>query len=357
MPVQRKVLCALEAQLRAHPAVKILGPRQCGKTTLARAARPAWTHVDLERPADLAAITRDPEAYFTAVPRNVVIDEAQRAPELFAFLRHWIDRDRRNGSFLLLGSASPALVRDVAESLAGRVGHLELTPFRADELDDARLRADRWFWGGFPPVLLEPDHGARVRWLESYVKSLLEADLPALGLRLPAVALRTLWTMLTHVHGGLLNASELGRSLDVYSPTVARYLDALEGTFMIRRLRPHFANVSKRLVKSPKVYVPDTGLLHRLAGLDAPAALATWPKRGASFEGMVIEDLIARACDRLVRPYYAFWRTAIGDEIDLLIGTESKLFPIEIEVGVNVDARDLAACAAAWPTSASPAVG
>lgn len=342
MGVRRKVLVELEAQLRAHPAVILLGPRQCGKTTLARAARPSWTHLDLERPADLAAIRDDPEAYFSAVPRQVVIDEAQRAPEIFAFLRHWIDRDRRNGSFLLLGSASPALVRDVAESLTGRVGHVELTPFRADELEDPAARADRWFWGGYPPVLLEPNHDARVRWLESYIRHLLESDLPALGLRLPALALRTLWTMLTHLHGGLLNAAELGRGLDVSSPTVARYLDALEGTFMIRRLRPHFANVSKRLVKSPKVYVRDTGLLHRLAGLDRPAALASWPKRGASFEGMVIEELIARASDRLVRPYAAFWRTATGDEIDLLIGTEAKFFPIEIRAGVNIDARDLA---------------
>ena len=342
MAVQRKALVELEAQLKSHPAVLILGPRQCGKTTFACAARPHWTRLDLERPADLDAVARDPESYFAEVLRHVVVDEAQRAPELFSFLRHWIDKDRRNGSFLLLGSASPALVRGVSESLAGRVGHLELTPFRADELDDAQARADRWFFGGYPPVLLEPDPAARIRWLESYIKSLLETDLPALGLRLPALALRTLWTMLTHVHGGLLNAAELGRALDVSSPTVARYLDALEGTFMIRRLRPHFANVSKRLVKSPKVYVRDTGLLHRLAGLDSPAALATWPKRGASFEGMVIEELIARAADRIVRPYYAFWRTATGDEIDLLIGTESKLFPIEIKVGVNVDARDLA---------------
>jgi uncharacterized protein len=233
-------------------------------------------------------------------------------------------------------------MREVSESLTGRMGVVELTPFRCDELAGRAGSADRWFWGGFPPVLAEADSASRVRWLESYVKTLLETDLPSLGWDLPAAVLRTLWAMLTHVHGAILNMSDLARAVDVSVPAVTRYLDALEGAFMIRRLRPHYVNISKRLVKRPKVYVRDTGLLHRLAGLEAPADLTVWPRRGASFEGLVVEELIARAADRLVRPYAAYWRTATGDEIDLLIGTERRFFPIEVKAGVAIDARDLA---------------
>jgi uncharacterized protein len=342
MWIHRRAVAELERLLKAFPAVLLVGPRQCGKTTLAHATKRDWTFLDLERAADYALIARDPEPWFAAHPRHVVIDEAQRAPELFPFLRHWIDRDRRAGSFLLLGSASPRLMREVSESLTGRMGILELTPLRFDELAGARGAEDRWFWGGFPPVLAEPDPEARIRWLEGYVRTLLETDLPSLGWSLPANALRTLWAMISHVHGAALNMSDLARSLDVSSPTVARYLDALEGAFMIRRLRPHLANVAKRLTKTPKIYIRDSGILHRLAALESPDDLAVWPRRGASFEGAVVEELIARASDRTVRPYAAYWRTATGDEIDLLLGTERRFFPIEIKAGVAIDARDLA---------------
>lgn len=231
---------------------------------------------------------------------------------------------------------------EVSESLAGRIGLIELTPFLAAELASSRPRADRWFWGGFPPVHDRRGVEARLAWLDAYVTTFLERDLPALGLRLPAARLRQLWTMLTHVHGNLLNVSDLARSLGVSSHTVNHYLDVLEGAFMIRRLPPYFANIQKRLSKSAKLYVRDTGLLHFLAGLRTPDELETWPRRGASFEGMVIEEIIALAKRRIVRPEISYWRTQVGGEVDLIIGDGTRLVPIEIKSSASVDARDVA---------------
>jgi len=225
----------------------------------------------------------------------------------------------------------------VSETLAGRVALLELTPFLASELAGTARADDRWFWGGFPPIHALRDTRARGEWFNAYVSTFLERDLPALGLGLPARRLRTLWTMLTHVHGNLLNVSDLARSLAVSSHTVAGDLDVLEGAYMIRRLYPYHANVQKRLTKSPKLYLRDTGLLHFLAGLRQPRELATWPKRGASFEGLVIEELAGLAARRLVRPEIFFWRTHAGAEVDLLIADGRHILPIEIKLGAAVD--------------------
>lgn len=327
----------LHSLLRSFPAVLLAGARQCGKSTLARHALPDWTHLDLERPADLAMLTADLEGFFDTHHRSVVIDEAQRLPEIFPVLRHVIDRSGRKGRFLLLGSASPALMRSVSETLAGRLALLELTPFLAAELAGTVRATDRWFWGGFPPIHGLRESRARSEWFNAYVSTFLERDLPALGLGLPARRLRTLWTMLTHVHGNLLNVSDLSRSLAVSSHTVAGDLDVLEGAYMIRRLQPFHANVQKRLTKSPKLYVRDTGLLHFLAGLRRPQELTTWHKRGSSFEGLVIEELAALAAHRLIRPEIFFWRTHAGAEVDLLIIEGRRILPVEIKLGATVD--------------------
>jgi uncharacterized protein len=327
----------LRSLLRAFPAVLLVGPRQCGKSTLAHHVLSDWTYLDLERPADLSILTTDLEGFFDAHPRSVVVDEAQRLPEVFSVLRYVIDRSRGKGRFLLLGSASPTLMRSVSETLAGRVALLELTPFLAAELAGTAHAADRWFWGGLPPIYRLRDSRARGEWLDAYVSTFLERDLPTLGLGLPARRLRTLWTMLTHVHGNLLNVADLARSLAVSSHTVAGDLDVLEGAYMIRRLHPYHANVQKRLTKSQKLYVRDTGLLHFLTGLRQPRELVTWPKRGASFEGMVIEELVALAARRLVRPGIFFWRTQAGAEVDLLIVEGRRMLPIEIKLGAAVN--------------------
>lgn len=333
--------------LRTLPAVLVVGPRQCGKTTFVRSLFPDWTYLDLERPSDLGVLEADLEGFFAAHPRRVLIDEAQRLPGLFPVLRGVIDRGRGRGRFVLTGSASPALLSTASETLAGRIGLVELTPFTARELAEVRGAADRWFWGGYPPVHALRSGTARTDWLDAYVSTFLERDLPALGLRLPAPRLRKLWTMLTHVHGSLLNVSDLARSLGVSSHVVADNLDVLEQTFMIRRLQPHHANVQKRLTKSPKVYVRDTGLLHFLAGLRRPRDLETWPRRGHSFEGLVIEELIALAGRRLVRPEITFWRTQAGAEVDLLIGGGRRLIPVEVKLGhafTGHDVRGLREC-------------
>lgn len=345
-PVVRAVAPLLRGLLRTFPVVLVCGPRQCGKSTLVRSELPAWRFFDLESPSDLARVSGDLAAFFAANPDSVVVDEVQTLPALFPALRHHVDQRRRNGRFVLTGSASPALLRDVSESLAGRIGILELTPFHAAELP-ARNRTDRWFWGGYPPLYHLRSAMARRDWLDAYVTTFLERDLPALGFRLAPTRLRQLWTMLTHVHGSLLNLSDLARSLGVSYHTVQSHLDVLEGAFMIRRLPPHFANVQKRLTKSPKLYIRDTGLLHRLAGLDKPSQLDTWHHRGRSFEGMVVEEVAQLSAARQARSYLAFWRTQAGAEVDLLVGNGTSLVPIEIKHGHTVshgDARGLVQC-------------
>ncbi len=349
MIIPRLATARLRAQLRTFPVVLVSGPRQCGKTTLARSLLKGWRYLDFERSRDRDIVAADLDAF---LEDNVqaVFDEAQRMPELFPALRSAVDRRRgRPAQYLLTGSAKPSLKRMAGESLAGRLGAVELSPFLACELlGRSSLALDRWFWGGYPPLGRLRSAEQRRDWLDAYIDAYLNAELPALGLRLPAGRLKRFWTMLAHWHGGILNSSELANSLGVSHHTVADYLDILEDTFMIRRLPPWHANVRKRLVKSPKVYLRDSGLLHRLLGLSAPSELESHPKRGASWEGFVIEEIIAQA--RLLRPgaSYCFWGTHAGGEVDLVLEEGSRRWPIEIKASRSPAAslRSLKTCMA-----------
>ena len=300
----------------------LLGPRQVGKTTLAKeVARDVANclYVDLEDPADSARLA-DPARYLAAqAGRLVVLDEVQRAPGLFQVLRGQIDLRRRDGQrtgqFLLLGSASDALLRQSAESLAGRVVYDELPGLTMLEVEGSAQ--DRlWLRGGFPDAFNSPSDSASGRWRLSFIRTYLERDIPQFGARVPAHTLRRLWTMLGHHQGGLLNTADLARSLGASTPAVVRYIDLLADLMLVRRLPPYFVNVGKRLVKAPKVYIRDSGVLHSLLGLGSYDELLSHPVVGASWEGFAIENLLAAA------PFgtdACFYRTRAGAEIDLLL--------------------------------------
>ncbi|GAB1458227.1 ATP-binding protein [Thauera sp.] len=332
--IARRLLSILGAALGEVPAVALLGPRQAGKTTLAlelARGRPS-VYLDLESEADRAKLA-DPELYLAQhEDKLVVLDEIQRTPELFGHLRGLIDagrrRGRRAGRFLVLGSASLELLRQSSQSLAGRIRYLELAPLDAAEVGRERVNA-LWLRGGFPESLLAPSDAASLRWREDFIRSYLERDIPQLGPRIPATTLRRLWTMLAHQQGGLLNAAALARALAVDGKTVASYLDLLVDLLLVRRLPPWHANIGKRLVKSPKVYVRDSGLVHALLGIEEPETLLGHPVAGGSWEGMVIESLVAAAP---AGSQAHFFRTAAGAEIDLLLSLPGRRKPWAIEI-------------------------
>lgn len=305
--------------LRRHPVVAILGARQVGKTTLARALARGWpsaaTFFDLEDPADSARLS-EPGLTLRNARGLVVLDEIQRRPDLFPLLRVLADRPRRPARFLLLGSASPELVRTSAESLAGRIAFHELGGLSLEEVGVRRL--DRlWLRGGFPRSFLAPSNRASFEWRRGFIRTFLERDLPQLGVRTPAETLGRFWSMLAHWHGQIWNASELGRAFGVADTTVRGYLDALAGTFVVRVLRPWHENLSKRQVKSPKVYLSDSGILHSLLGLETTWDLEGHPKVGASWEGFALEAVLTRLRARPEECY--FWATHADAELDLLV--------------------------------------
>ena len=326
----QSVLAALDEQA----AVVLLGPRQVGKTTLALAiaeARPS-VYLDLEREADRAVLA-EPDLYLDEqAGKLVILDEVQEMPGLFASLRGQIDSRRRSGhrtgQFLLLGSASNVLLNQSAESLAGRVRYVEMPPLLLDEVGDDR-QSDLWLRGGFPDSFQAASDRASLTWRNDFLRTYLERDIPTLGPRIPAATLRRFWTMLAHAQGGLLNAAALAEGLGVSGQTIGRYLDLMVDLMLVRRLMPWHQNAGKRLVKSPKIYVRDSGLVHALLGLGTLEALLGHPVTGGSWEGFCLETLIA-AAPAGTEPY--FYRTSAGAELDLILHLPGgEVWAIEIK--------------------------
>ncbi|MEX2606166.1 MAG: ATP-binding protein [Kiritimatiellia bacterium] len=308
--------------------VGLIGPRQCGKTTLARefVGQDSINYFDLEDPTSLARLD-DPKLALEPLKGLVVIDEIQRKPELFPLLRVLADRRRPPATFLVLGSAGPDLLRQSSESLAGRIEYLEVGGFGYGELQNFKQREAQWLRGGFPLSLLAKSDKDSWKWRDSFIKTFLERDIPQMGIQTPSTTLRRFWTMLAHCHGQILNASELGRSLGINQTTVSHYLDLLEDLFMIRALQPWHENLKKRQVKRPKVYFRDSGLFHSLIGIRDPLSLLEHPKLGASWEGYALEELL-----KAQQPDEAFfWATHSGAELDLLMFRDGKRHGVEFK--------------------------
>ena len=324
----------LALALRRSRVVALTGPRQCGKTTLARALAAGrngagavlqGVYFDLEDPVAAARLA-EPLTALGALRGLVVIDEVQRAPHLFPVLRVLADRTPSRARFLLLGSASPELMRQASESLAGRVEFVDMAGFMLEEVGGGVLHR-LWQRGGFPRAFLARGEAASLTWREDFIRTFLERDVRNLGINVPAAALRRLWTMLAHYHGQVWNASEIGRSLGEAHTTVKRHVDSLCGALVVRQLQPWFENLGKRQIKAPKVYVRDSGLLHALLGIGSAAALAQHPKIGASWEGFAIEQVLAVVGER--NAYY--WATQSGAELDLLVLRGGKRYGVEVK--------------------------
>jgi predicted AAA+ superfamily ATPase len=321
--VRRLILPQIELGFATHPILALLGPRQCGKTTLAlqygevfrkkNGSKSLVHHFDLENPPDLARL-ESPAIALEPLRGLIIIDEIQRRPELFPYLRVLADRKGDHARFLILGSASRDLIRQSSESLAGRISYLELPPF---SLGEARQPKRLWLRGGFPRSYLASDRAQSMSWRQAYISTYLERDLPTLGIQIPAPALRRFWMMLAHYNAQLFNSSELGRSLGISDTTTRRYLDILTGTFMVRQLQPWAENISKRQVKTPKIYFRDTGIFHALLGIRSLHDLYHHPKLGASWESFALETVIRHHHAAPEEVY--FWATHNEAELDLLI--------------------------------------
>jgi len=335
--IERRIHTQLVEMIGRYPAVALLGPRQVGKTTLAlnvAATRPSL-YLDLESPGDQAKLT-DPELYLAEhEDKLVILDEVHRRPNLFQPLRGLIDKGRRGGRgtgrFLLLGSASIDLLKQSGETLAGRISYAELAPF--DILELGKESIDHlWIRGGFPGSVLAEDDAISVRWRRDFIRTYLERDIPQFGVRIPAETLRRFWTMLAHNQGGVLNAAQLARGIGVTGSTVAHYLDLLVDLLLVRRLQPWHRNVGKRLVKSPKIYIRDSGLVHALLGLAQKEELLSHPIVGDSWEGYVIETLLGVAPPGTEASFY---RTLAGAEMDLVLALPGgRVWTIEVKRGV-----------------------
>jgi predicted AAA+ superfamily ATPase len=324
--IDRKADVALvRAALRRSRVVALLGPRQCGKTTLARkfVSPGSLNYFDLEEPQSLARLT-EPDTALRPLEKLVVIDEIQRRPDLFPLLRVLADRTPFPARFLILGSASPDLLRQSSESLAGRLETVSLEGFRLSDLG-AAAQSRHWLRGGFPLAYTARTEADSLTWRRQFLQTFLERDLPQLGIRIPAVVLRRFWNMVAHYHGQIWNAAELARALAVNESTVRRYLDLMTGVFMVRQLPPWFENLGKRQVKAPKIYVRDSGLLHTLLGVTSQHDLEHHPKVGASWEGYAVEEVL-----KALQPDEAYyWATYNGAEIDLILFKDGRRVGVE----------------------------
>lgn len=329
--IPRLLAGEIQRSLAQFPVVALLGARQVGKTTLAKslALGKESVYLDLERPSDLNKLS-DPELYLTSLSdKMVILDEVHRVPGLFAVLRSLVDEQRRPGRFLILGSASPDLLRQASESLAGRVRYHELSPLLLRELKDPQKEySGHWLKGGYPDSYLAQTLEQSSSWRNAFIQTHLERDIPGFGIRVPSAMLRRFWLMLSHNHGQLWNASQIAASLQVSAPTANHYLDILEDTFMVRRLLPYHSNLKKRLIKAPKIYLRDSGLLHSLLGLEDSDELRSHPVAGFSWEGWALEQVLSWVPESW-RP--CFYRTAAGAEIDLILERPGKKPPIAVE--------------------------
>src|SRR4030043_541398 len=336
--IKRLLQERVEKSLKKYPVVGILGSRQVGKTTLAKIIKDRMKrkviYLDLELPSDLNKL-QDPELYLSRFEDTlVIIDEIHRMLSLFPLLRSLVDRKRTAGRFLILGSASPELIRHSSESLAGRIIYHELSPFSLAERDSESIQK-LWLRGGYPKSFLLRSNDDSFTWREAFIKTYLEMDIPQLGIRIPAKYLRRFWTMIAHSHGQLWNASKIAGSLGVSAPTVKSYLDILEETFIVRQIQPYHSNIKKRLIKSPKVYIRDSGMLHALLNIRTLEELYGHPSLGSSWEGFSVEQILGI----LPEGWQAyFYRTGAGAEIDLIL-FDSKHKPIAIEIKYSMSPK------------------
>lgn len=322
---RKELLRQVRSALKRSRAVALIGPRQCGKTTLARQllSVDSPNYLDLEDPSSFARLD-EPMTALRGLKGLVVIDEVQRRPDLFPVLRVLLDRTPLSARFLILGSASPGLLRQTSESLAGRIETIAMSGFSMAEVGQAEV-ARHWLRGGFPPSYLARTESDSLAWRKNFIQTFLERDLPQWGIGTPATTLLRFWTMLAHYHGQIWNAAEPARSIGVSEPTVRRYLDILSGVFMVRQLSPWHANLKKRQVKAPKIYFRDTGLLHHLLGIRTEKELLGHPKCGSSWEGYVVEETI-----KATEPDEAYyWATHSGAEIDLVLVKSGRMLGVE----------------------------
>lgn len=334
--IARKAAATVRQYLKIFPVVAILGPRQCGKSTLVKALAENWStslYLDLQSDDDLAKLNQPTYFFQSNADKIVCLDEIQRVPQLFSVLRSVVDKNRQNGKFILLGSASRDLIQQTSETLAGRIGMIYLTPFTLNELNLLAGFSLNAFWlrGGFPDSYLAENDEYSLIWRENFIKTFIERDIPQLGFQIPALQLKRLLMMCAHNQGQLLNYSKLGESLGLTHPTIKRYIDLLEQTFIVRTVLPYEVNVKKRLVKSPKVFVRDSGLLHQLLAIPDYNSLLGNPVFGSSWEGLAVENVIVNMPDW----NYYFYRTASGDELDLILEKGNRRIAIECKAAMT----------------------